>query len=186
MIIVIPVKGGEYITGFRGCSLPPQIEDCGRINGLVLLSQHPPMGVFETINSLGLLPRSPQIEVAGNINGLGHSAILHSGTIPTSYRSGPPANAILRFALISVSYRANFRSLWKLGRINGLGWFPRCSPLANFENINKLPLYPDMGITISGLDTWLFFRLTVDQAGGLYIPLITIMMIQVRTFSPVG
>ncbi|AIG67985.1 hypothetical protein FORC44_3194 [Escherichia coli] len=29
--------------------------------------------------------------------------------------------AILRFALISVSYRANFHSLWKLGRINGLG-----------------------------------------------------------------
>ncbi|WP_249546037.1 hypothetical protein [Escherichia coli] len=86
--------------------------------------------------------------------------------------SCPPASAILRFALISVSYRANFRSLWKLGRINGLGlnglrgnyqhpeydglcfrplqfevpeninglgWFPRCSPLANFENINQLP-----------------------------------------------
>lgn len=86
MIIVIPVKGGEYITGFRGCSLPPQIEDCGRINGLVLLSQHPPMGVFEKINNLGLLPRFPQIEVAGNINGLGQSANLHSGTIPTSYR----------------------------------------------------------------------------------------------------
>ena len=84
MIIVIPVKGAEYITGFRGCSLPPQIEDCGRINGLVLLSQHPPMGVFETINSLGLLPRSPQIEVAGNINGLGQSVNLHSGTISTS------------------------------------------------------------------------------------------------------
>ncbi|EPB7222813.1 hypothetical protein ACRRO6_002606, partial [Escherichia coli] len=34
--------------------------------------------------------------------------------------------------------------------------------------------------------TWLFFRLNVNQAGGLYIPLITVMMIQVRTFSPVG
>ncbi|ENT2449884.1 hypothetical protein ACFEX3_002396, partial [Escherichia coli] len=88
----------------------------------------------------------------------------------------------MRFALISVSYRANFRSLWKLGRINGLGWFPRCSPLANFENINQLPPYPDMVIPISRLDTWLFFRLNVNQAGGLYIPLITVMMIQVRTF----
>ncbi|EYV79724.1 hypothetical protein BY91_15595, partial [Escherichia coli O157:H7 str. K5806] len=27
-------------------------------------------------------------------------------------------------------------------RINGLGWFPRCSPLANFENINQLPPQP--------------------------------------------
>ncbi|ADN71999.1 putative protein encoded by prophage [Escherichia coli UM146] len=26
--------------------------------------------------------------------------------------------------------------------INGLGWFPRCSPLANFENINQLPPQP--------------------------------------------
>ncbi|EKJ2329630.1 hypothetical protein ABGK51_004619, partial [Escherichia coli] len=38
-----------------------------------------------------------------------------------------------------------------MGRINGLGWFPRCSPLANFENINQLPPYPDMVIPISGL-----------------------------------
>ncbi|EKH59279.1 hypothetical protein ECNE037_1250 [Escherichia coli NE037] len=66
-----------------------------------------------------------------------------------------------------------------MGRINGLGWFPRCSPLANFENINQLPPYPDMVIPISRLDTWLFFRLNVNQAGGLYIPLITVMMIQV-------
>ena len=44
----------------------------------------------------------------------------------------------------------------------------------------------DMGIPISRLDTWLFFRLNVNQAGGLYIPLITVMMIQVRTFSPSG
>lgn len=43
-----------------------------------------------------------------------------------------------------------------------------------------------MGIHISGLDTWIFFRLTFNQAGGLYIPLITVMMIQVRTFSQVG
>lgn len=75
--IAIPVKGAEYITGFRGCSLPPQIEDCGRINGLVLLSRHPPMGVFETINSLGLLPRFPALQVFEIINGLGHRAILH-------------------------------------------------------------------------------------------------------------
>ncbi|MCW7343021.1 hypothetical protein [Escherichia coli] len=31
-----------------------------------------------------------------------------------------------------------------------------------------------------------FFRLNVNQAGGLYIPLITVMMIQVRTFFPSG
>ncbi|EPM2067567.1 hypothetical protein ACTK65_004629, partial [Escherichia coli] len=31
-----------------------------------------------------------------------------------------------------------------------------------------------------------FFRLTFNQAGGLYIPLITIMMIQVCAFSPNG
>ncbi|EFJ7425864.1 hypothetical protein AX350_005400, partial [Escherichia coli] len=34
--------------------------------------------------------------------------------------------------------------------------------------------------------TGIFFRLNVNQAGGLYIPLITVMMIQVRTFSPSG
>ncbi|MFQ3505509.1 hypothetical protein P9431_26835, partial [Escherichia coli] len=32
----------------------------------------------------------------------------------------------------------------------------------------------------------IFFRLTFNQAGGLYMPLITIMMIQVCTFSPNG
>ncbi|EPS7547532.1 hypothetical protein ACVHMO_003430, partial [Escherichia coli] len=31
-----------------------------------------------------------------------------------------------------------------------------------------------------------FFRLTFNQAGGVYIPLITVMMIQVRIFRPNG
>lgn len=34
--------------------------------------------------------------------------------------------------------------------------------------------------------TGIFARLNVNQAGGFYIPLITVMMIQVRTFLPSG
>ncbi|EFK3058782.1 hypothetical protein A8322_002502 [Escherichia coli] len=34
--------------------------------------------------------------------------------------------------------------------------------------------------------TWFFFRLTFNQAGGFYIPLITVMMIQMCTFSTNG
>ncbi|WP_171843240.1 hypothetical protein [Escherichia coli] len=41
----------------------------------------------------------------------------------------------------------------------------------------------DMGIPITGLPGF-FFRLNVNQAGGFYIPLITVMMIQMCTFPP--
>ncbi len=43
----------------------------------------------------------------------------------------------------------------------------------------------DMGIPITGLPDF-FFRLTFNQAGGFYIPLITVMMIQMCTFSTNG
>ena len=74
--------------------------DCGRINGLVLLSRLPQIEVSERINSLGLLPRFPALQVFEIINGLGHRAILHFASQRNFALSG-----------ISASYRADFLKL---------------------------------------------------------------------------
>ncbi|EFA6339630.1 hypothetical protein [Escherichia coli] len=50
----------------------------------------------------------------------------------------------------------------------------------------KLVDVPRYGDPHIGNPTGFFFRLTVNQAGGLYIPLITVMMIQMCTFSTNG
>ncbi|HFO4377969.1 TPA: hypothetical protein ACHJWN_005644, partial [Escherichia coli] len=52
-------------------------------------------------------------------------------------------------------------------------------------SVMKLVDVPRYGDPHNGA-TGFFFRLTFDQAGGFYIPLITVMMIQMCTFSTNG
>ena len=106
-----PVEGAEYITGFRGCSRPPQFEDCGRINGLVLLSLISCIAGFR--NNQWVRPscnfalcQPAQCCVIGNISTLPAFVMLNTGQASPFLSIKSPGSK-LSFALISASYRRN-------------------------------------------------------------------------------